>query len=274
MQCVLGRDAAIRIRRRRTVHVGRERAEALLVDELRRHCHGQVRAAVKRAVEDDDAGAAGRCAGDLDRVLDRLCARVHEQRLRRGLAGPDLVELLGDRDVGLVRPDHEALMEEPVDLLVHRPDDGCIAVAEVLAGDAARKIDVLAAVGVPDARAPGARDDEVGGRDTPRHVSLPPPAHLVRGGTFLDPHRSGVSHYRNARQKGALTYAMRSPPGSGIGSRDAAPVAPVHAVRLGALDRRDRGASRDRVGASPPVRREHAAGPAALGEAGDDRRRT
>ena len=211
VQRVLGRDAAVRIRRGRAVHVRRERAEALLVDELRRHRHRQVRAAVERAVEDDDAGAAGRRAGDLDRVLDRLGAGVDEQRLRRGVAGPELVELLGDRDVGLVGADHEALVEEAVDLLVHRPDDGRVAVAEVLAGDAAREIDVLAALGVPDPGAPGARDDEVGGRDASRHVSLPPPAHLVRGGTFLDPHRSGVSHYRNARQKGALTYAMRSP---------------------------------------------------------------
>ena len=47
-------------------------------------------------------------------------------------------------------------------------------------------------------------------RDAARDVPLPPLAHLVRGDTFLDPHRPGVSHYRNARQMGALTYAMRS----------------------------------------------------------------
>ena len=55
VQRVVDRDAAEGIRSRRAMDVGRERAEALLVDELRRHRHRQVRAAVEGAVEDDDA---------------------------------------------------------------------------------------------------------------------------------------------------------------------------------------------------------------------------
>ena len=211
MQRVLGRDAAVRVRRRRAVDVGRERAEALLVDELRRHRHRQVRAAVERAVEDDDAGAAGRRARDLDGVLDRLRARVQRAASSsRRCPGQSSSSFSATATYGSYVADHEALVEEAVDLLVDRPDDGRVAVAEVLAGDAAGEVDVLAALGVPDPGAPGARDDEIGGRDAARDVPLPPLAHLVRGRLFLDPHRSGVSHYRNARQMGALTYAMRS----------------------------------------------------------------
>ena len=69
---VLGRDAAVRVRRGRAVNLGRERREALLVDELGRHRHCQVRAAVEGAVEDDHPRPAGGRAGDLDGVLDRL----------------------------------------------------------------------------------------------------------------------------------------------------------------------------------------------------------
>ena len=75
------------------------------------------------AVEDDHAGTAGGRARDLDGVLDRLGAGVDEQRLRRALSGPDLVELLGDGDVRLVHPDHEALVEVAVDLLVNGAHD-------------------------------------------------------------------------------------------------------------------------------------------------------
>jgi hypothetical protein len=58
-----------------------EGVEALLVHEFRRHRHGQDRAAVEGAVEDDDARAPGRGARDLDRVLDGLGARVDRMDL-------------------------------------------------------------------------------------------------------------------------------------------------------------------------------------------------
>ena len=73
---------------------------------------------------------------------------------------PELVEPAADLDVRLVRPDHEALVEVAVDLLVDRGHNGRRAVAEVLAGDAAGEIEELAAVDVPDAGAFGAGDDE------------------------------------------------------------------------------------------------------------------
>ena len=65
--------------------------------------------------------------------------------------------------------------------------------AEVLAGDAAGEVDVLAAVRVPDARAPGAGDDEVGRGDAARHEPFARREDTLGGGPFLDPHRTRVS---------------------------------------------------------------------------------
>ena len=74
---VVRRDAAVRIRRRRAVHLARERTEALLVgNDLRGHRHRQARAAVERVVEDDHRGPPGGGARDLHGVLDRFGARV------------------------------------------------------------------------------------------------------------------------------------------------------------------------------------------------------
>ena len=173
---VLGRDSAVRVRRRGAVNVGRERPEALLVDELGGHRHRQVRAPVEGAVEDDDSRTLRRGAGDLDRVLDRLGTGVEEHRLRGGLARPELVQPARHLDVRLVHPDHEALVQETVDLLVDGPDDRLGVVPEVLTRDPAGEVEELAAVGVPERGALGAGDDEVGRRDPARHELLPPGA--------------------------------------------------------------------------------------------------
>ena len=124
-------------------------------------------------VEDDDRRPSGRDAGDLDGVLDRLGARVQEHRLLVGAtAGRELGEPAADVDVRLVHPDHEALVQVPVDLRVDRLDDGGQRVAEVRAAEPAGEVDVLAPVGVPDPRALGARDDERRRRDAAGDVAL------------------------------------------------------------------------------------------------------
>ena len=115
------RDALVRVRRRRAVHLGRERPEARLVRlDLARHRHRQQRAAVERVVEDDDGGTTGGSARDLDRVLHRLRAGVDEDRLLLGArARRELGEAPAHLDVRLVDPDHEALVE-----IVGRPARG------------------------------------------------------------------------------------------------------------------------------------------------------
>src|SRR5436305_8840970 len=111
-----------------------------------------------RAVDDDDAGPAGGSSRDLDRGLDRLRSRVDQQRLRPRRTRPEVVEPAADLHVRLVEADHEALVQIAVDLLVDGLDYRLGVVAEVLASDAAREIEVLTSVGVPDRRPFGAGD--------------------------------------------------------------------------------------------------------------------
>ena len=125
-------------------------------------------------VEHDDGGAPGGGARDLHRVLVRLGAGVHEDRL---LVGPGARRELGEEsarvDVRLVDADHEALVEVLVGLALDRLDDGREAVAGVLAADAAGEVEEHPAVGVGHARALGARHDEPRRRDPTRHESAP-----------------------------------------------------------------------------------------------------
>ena len=71
-------------------------------------------------------------------------------------AGRVLGQPPADLDVRLVGADHEALVQEAVDLLVDRRDDRCEAVARVLAGDPAREVEVDGPVGGLDLRTFGA----------------------------------------------------------------------------------------------------------------------
>ncbi len=168
-QGLVGRDAAVRVRRRRAIDLRREWPEALPVHELRRHGHGQERPAVEGVVEDEHGGPARRGTRDLDRVLDRLRARVDEQGLLLGArARRQLAEPAADLDVRLVEADHHALVQVAVDLLVDRSNHRRVAVAQILAADAACEVDVRAAVGVLELRALGARDDKRCGRNAAR----------------------------------------------------------------------------------------------------------
>jgi hypothetical protein len=185
------------------VHLRCERPEAVLVgDDLRGKRHRQVRAAVERMVERDHAGPAGCDAGDLDRVLDRLSAGVDQERARLALSGPELVEELAHHDVRLVHPDHEALVQVAVDLLVQRRR--CEPVAGVLAAEPTGEVDVFAAVDVPDARALGARDDERRGGDATGDVPLPLGDDTFGGCPLADRHQAC---FRSSR----ISPAARSP---------------------------------------------------------------
>ena len=68
-----------------------------------------------------------------------------------------LVEAPAGLDVGLVHADHEALVQVLIELRPHRLDGRAEAVADVLATEAAREVDVGLAVdvGEPGARGPG-----------------------------------------------------------------------------------------------------------------------
>ena len=145
-------------RKRRVVDLGRKRTEAGLV---RRHFagerHREHRASVKRARKRDDAAAAGRCARDLDRVFDCLCARRKEDGLFGERARCQAIHLFGQLDVSGIRHHLPASMREPRKLCFDGADDFGMAMPGVEHADAAGEIDVALAFHVPDLGILGAR---------------------------------------------------------------------------------------------------------------------
>ena len=206
-------DAAVGIRGCGAVDLAGERTEACLVGvHLARHRHRQQRPPVEAVLEDDDGRPARGGARDLDGVLDRLRTGVDEDRLL-ALAGARRVlgEPAADLDVGLVGADHEALVQEAVDLLVDRGHDGREAVARVLAGDPAGEVEVEGAVGRLDLRALGPRHHETRRRDAARDEALPGFEDVVGRRALAERHAAILSrHGVRAQWTGGRTAAHRS----------------------------------------------------------------
>ena len=165
---------AVVVRERHAVDLGRKRPEAGLVRvRLRGQREAEQRPPVEAALEADHCRPAGVRAGELDRVLDRLGARVEERRLcvrdRRQLAEP-----LREPDVGLVRDDREIRVAEPLELLLRRLDDPRVRVADVQAADAAGEVDEGVPVDVGERRALPAldHDGDVDGEGVGDHALL------------------------------------------------------------------------------------------------------
>ena len=118
---------------------------------------------MERSVEDDHRRTTGGRARDLDRILDGFGPGVHEEGAL--LALPTQGESSASRrhtsTHGLIRADDEALVQVPLGLLLDRLDDGRVAVAGVLAADAAGEVDVRPPVRVGDPSTLGVRDDEL-----------------------------------------------------------------------------------------------------------------
>ena len=109
---------------------------------------------MERLVGDDDVALRARLAHQLDRGLVGLRARVAEehdpaQRTRAQPRGQAHVRLVVE-EVGDV--------DQPADLLLHRPHHRRVAVAEVVDGDPAQEVEVLHALGVRQ-HAAGAGDE-------------------------------------------------------------------------------------------------------------------
>ena len=115
---------------------------------------------MERALERDHALALRVEPRELDRVLDRLGARVEERAARLAADRRQRAEPLGELDVALVRNDREVRVEEAVDLLGDRRDDAGMVVADVRHADAADEIDERVAVDVRDRRSAGAIGDD------------------------------------------------------------------------------------------------------------------
>jgi hypothetical protein len=108
-------------------------------------CKRQQAGAVVGALEGDDAGLAGDDEGRPERDLDRVLARDAEQRVAAGSRQP-LLE--GSRDVGL--GEIAERVHAAVGLRRDRLADLGVAVAESRDTEAAREVEVLAAVVVDD----------------------------------------------------------------------------------------------------------------------------
>ena len=116
-----------------------------------------------------------------------------------------------DLHVRLVGADHEALVEEAVDLLVDRGDDGREPVTGVLAGDPAGEVEVDRAVGGLDLRALGAHDDEPRRRDAARDETLACFEDVVCRRVLAERHAAILSRRdRRAQWTGGRTAARRS----------------------------------------------------------------
>ena len=144
------RDAARGVREGRVVDVGRERAKAQLVRcDLAGQPQGQQGAAMVAAAKGNHAGPAGRGPGDLDGVLDSFGAGGQKQGFLGEVAGRQRVQTLSQFHIGLVGGDLKAGVGVLVELGLDGSDHGGMAVAGVQHGDTAGKVDVAAAVHIP-----------------------------------------------------------------------------------------------------------------------------
>ena len=107
---------------------------------------------MEASLERDDRRPSRVCARELDRVLDRLGARVEEGGFRLPGDRRGVDETLGEGDVHLVRDDREVRVHELRCLLGDRLDHPRVSVPDVEAADAAGEIEERVAVDVRERR--------------------------------------------------------------------------------------------------------------------------
>ncbi len=165
-ECVGSRGAAIGVRERDAIDLGRERAETGLVRMgLRGESQREHRPAVERALECDHGVTAGVRASELDGVLDRLGACVEEGRLGGAGERREREQPFGQLRVHLVRHDSEVRVRELLELLLGSGDHVRMRMADVQTADATGEVDEDVAVDVDDRGPVGlGRDDGKGDR--------------------------------------------------------------------------------------------------------------
>ncbi len=132
------------------IDVAGEGAEAELVRiDLAGQRHAHHGAAVERAGECDQPGAAGGGAGDLDRVFNRFRAGGEERGFLLVIAGRQAVDFFSQFDIAAVRNNLVSGMGEAFQLLPDGGDDFRVAVAGVEHRDAGGEIDVALAFDIP-----------------------------------------------------------------------------------------------------------------------------
>ena len=120
--------------------------------------------------EGDDRGTAGGGAGHLHGVLDRFGAGGEEDGLGRSVERGQRIQSLGQFHIGLIGDHLEGSVGVGVELRPHGFQHPGMAVAGVEHGDAAGKIDIAAALDVPQLGVFGAGGEDLGGGgDSARH---------------------------------------------------------------------------------------------------------
>ena len=153
---MLDGDTVIRHREGQVVDLRQQRSEPGLVGlHLAGEADAGERAAVEAAREGDQRGAPRVKARDLDGVLDRFRAGGEKDGLLGGCARSERVQCFRERDVALIGGHLEAGVGEflklPRDSLMHLR----VHVPGVEHRDAAREVDVAAALHIPQLRIGG-----------------------------------------------------------------------------------------------------------------------
>src|SRR5208283_7139 len=154
----LGVGAAIAIGVGNAVDLWCKRSKASLIGcNFAGERHGEKRAAVECVFKRDYGRPFGVGACDLDGVFDGFGAGIDKHGFFWSTDRSEGIQFFGERDVGLVRSYPKAEMEETVDLIVKGIGDERMAVSNVQAANATRKIEVTIAIDVFDPRAMGLR---------------------------------------------------------------------------------------------------------------------
>ena len=141
----------VRHRVRRAVHQAGHGAEGGLVrGGLAVHGHGEEGAAVVTAVKTDNVVFAGGCAGNLDRVFQRLGAGVGQHDLAVSFHRHHFAQLLGQLHVALVGHHRLAGVHQFVELRLDGLNHLGMSMADVQYADTAGEIDHAFAICVPD----------------------------------------------------------------------------------------------------------------------------
>ncbi len=196
---------------RDAVDLGGEGAEAVLVGHvLRREGHGEVGAPVVGVFKDDDRALAGGEAGDLDRVLDRLGARVEQRGGLREGARASGRQLFADLDVTLVGVHHETGVGEARDLVGYRVHQGGHGVTDARDRDARTQVQAGGCRRRPPRLLPRPARCR---RETPRSAqcSRPPCAAREAPGTWV--RAAPVMTLRSVPTCVSSDETMRSPKG-------------------------------------------------------------
>ena len=151
LERVVDAYAELRPREWHMVDFRLRRPEPLLVGEhLSGHVHRQDRAAMERAGESDDGGAAGRGPGDLDRILGRLGAGGEERRLGRARDRRQGVQAFGQLHIDVVKRHLKAGVGEALHLLSGRGHDLRVTMTRIDDRYASGEIDIALAFHVPN----------------------------------------------------------------------------------------------------------------------------